>query len=121
MVRLCSKSSRPYSARPAVQARRQRWARRPAMALVGRQESAEGIVVRLAPHEGLKGVPDQTPVSSSWYLVENRKGLALAMGPVARMTSPKGPSKKVREFLRNRRFPTSCEEPLHERTFRKRP
>jgi hypothetical protein len=37
-------------------------------------------------------------VSSSWYLVANRKGLALAIGPVWRMTSPKGSSLVVREF-----------------------
>src|SRR5882724_932909 len=44
MVRLCSKSSHPYSGRPATRARpsgRERWS---AMTLVREQESAEAIV-----------------------------------------------------------------------------
>src|SRR6266404_7956393 len=44
MVRLCSKSSRPYSGRPATRARQQWRGRRSAMAVVREQESAEAIV-----------------------------------------------------------------------------
>ena len=46
MVRLCSESSRPYSGRPVARARRQRRGRRPAMAPVREQESAEAVVPR---------------------------------------------------------------------------
>lgn len=54
MVRLCSKSSRPYSGRPVARARRlKRRTRRPAMTIVREQESAEGIVTRLVSREGL--------------------------------------------------------------------
>src|ERR1041385_4296405 len=45
MVRLCSKSSRPYSGRPAVPPRRRRRERRSVMATGGRQDSAEAVVV----------------------------------------------------------------------------
>ena len=44
MVRLCSKSSRPYSGRPVTRACRQRWDWPSAMALRREQESAEAIV-----------------------------------------------------------------------------
>src|ERR1039458_9601922 len=63
MVRLCSKSSRSYSGRPVARAHRQRWGRRPAMAVGREQESAEAIVPRAtsrkrrdrtaSPREGL--------------------------------------------------------------------
>ena len=46
MVRLCSKSSRPYSGRPLIQARLQKRARRPAMTRVRGEESAEAVVPR---------------------------------------------------------------------------
>jgi hypothetical protein len=39
MVRLCSKSSRSYSGRPAARAHRQRWERWPGMVAVREQES----------------------------------------------------------------------------------
>jgi hypothetical protein len=42
MVRLCSKSSRPYSGRPAARAYRQRWGRWPEMVAVREQESSRG-------------------------------------------------------------------------------
>ena len=54
MVRLCSKSSRPYSGRPVALARRQRRARGPAMVPVGEQESAEAVVPRVTSRE----IPD---------------------------------------------------------------
>src|SRR5258705_3316308 len=44
MVRLCSKSSRPYSGRPVTRACQQRWDWPSAMALRREQESAEAIV-----------------------------------------------------------------------------
>jgi len=54
-------------------------------------------------------------------LVENRNGFALAIGPVALTTSPKGPSKQVRAFLRKGWKPSSCDLKLLEQAFRKRP
>jgi hypothetical protein len=51
MVRLCRESSRSYSGRPAVRPHRQRWERRPAMAVGGMQESAEAVVPRVTSRE----------------------------------------------------------------------
>ena len=55
MVRLCSESSRSYSGRPAVAARRQRRERRPAMAAERVQESAEAVVPRATSREHTGG------------------------------------------------------------------
>jgi len=54
MVRLCSKSSRSYSGRPAARAHRQRWGRWPGMVAVREQESAEAVVPRATSRE----IPD---------------------------------------------------------------
>ena len=56
MVRLCSKSSRSYSGRPAVLPHRQRRERRSAMAIVGLQESAEAVVPRATSREHPDGL-----------------------------------------------------------------
>jgi hypothetical protein len=47
MVRLCSKSSCPYSGRPVARAHRQRWGQWPEMVAVREQESAEAVVPRV--------------------------------------------------------------------------
>ena len=54
MVRLCSKSSRPYSGRPVARAHRQRWGRWPGMVAVREQELAEAVVPRVTSRE----IPD---------------------------------------------------------------
>jgi hypothetical protein len=56
MVRLCSKSSRPYSGRPAARAHRQRWGRWPGMAAVREQESAEAVVPRATSRQTPDGL-----------------------------------------------------------------
>jgi len=54
------------------------------------------------------------------YCVLHLNGLALAIGPVARRSSPKGPSKQVRGFSESGQFTGGCGRSLPERAFRKR-
>jgi hypothetical protein len=56
MVRLCSKSSRSYSGRPAARAHRQRWGRWPGMVAVREQESAEAVVPRVTSRQTPEGL-----------------------------------------------------------------
>src|SRR6266852_717321 len=60
MVRLCSKSSRPYSGRPATRACRQRQDWPPAMAVRREQESAEAIVPRATSRQQRNRTDSQT-------------------------------------------------------------
>ncbi len=59
-------------------------------------------------------------IGRSYQSAENRNGLALAIGPVWRMTSPKGPSKQVCAFFRRGDFTTICEHLPPKCGFRKR-
>src|ERR1035441_4304289 len=54
MVRLCSKSSRSYSGRPAIAPRRKRRARGSAMASERVEELAEAVVPRATSRQGRK-------------------------------------------------------------------
>ena len=64
-------------------------------------------------------------VSSSWYLVENRNGFTFAIGPVALMTSPKGPKVVVRTLagtgVFTGQYARFAEQPVFRKTRWERP